>query len=80
MYQNGVLLQNSKLLRHPEIGDRPQALLLHVRNSDEVYLDREGIVHFISIIRQGHFIVVICEFQDGQGYIRTAYVINSKRK
>jgi hypothetical protein len=68
------------LLRHEEVGDDPVMLLSYVQDSNEVYLDKEGIVHYINPINSKHFIVVICEIEKGEGYIRTAYIINLKEK
>ena len=55
-------------------------LLSYVQDSHEVYLDKEEIIHYINRINSKHFIVVICEFEKGEGYIRTAYIINLKEK
>lgn len=68
------------LLRHEEVGADPVVLLSHVRESREVYLDKEGIIHYVNPIYSEHFIVIICEIEKGQGYIRTAYIINEREK
>jgi len=51
-----------------------------VQDSHEVYLDKEGIIHYVNRINSKHFIVVICGIEKGEGYIRTAYIINLKEK
>ena len=68
------------LLRHKEVGDDPERILSHVKDYKEIYLDREGIIRYLHQLDPGHFMVLICELVEGQGYIRTAYIINLKEK
>ncbi len=51
------------LLRHEEVGDDPLMLLSCARDSYEVYLDKEGIMHYVNPVYSKHFIVVICEVE-----------------
>jgi len=68
------------VLRHEEVGDDPLRLLSVVQDSNEIYLDKEGIIHYVNPIHSRHFIVVICGIEEGESYIRTAYIINARRK
>jgi len=67
-------------LRHKEVGKGPELLISSVQNSDEIYLEKEGVFHYVYQISSKHYIVVICEIGKGEGYIRTAYIINDKKK
>jgi len=67
-------------LKHEEVGDDPLRLLSYVQDSDEIYLDKEGIIHYIHLFSSKYFIVVICGIEKGESYIRTAYIINARRK
>ena len=68
------------LLRHKDIGEDPEMILSYVKDCREIYLDREGIIRYLHQLDPEHFIVLICELTEGQGYIRTAYIINLKEK
>jgi len=67
--------------RHPEVGTNPAIMLLAVSDPDELHPDRSGGFHALKRIDKNHFLVVICEFAQGSGgLIRTAFMINEKRK
>ena len=69
------------IFRHPEVGTDPAALLGAVSHPDETHLDRRGGYHALKRIDQRHFLVVIYELEMGRGgLIRTAFIINEKRK
>lgn len=67
--------------RHPEVGNNPASLLQAVSHPDETHQDRRGGHHALKRIDQRHFLVVIYELAEGRGgLIRTAFIINEKRK
>lgn len=66
--------------RHPEVGEDPNALLQIVFNPDELYINERRGIHALKRIDEKNFLVVIYELKDREGYIRTAYLINDKRK
>ena len=67
--------------RHPEVGPDPEPLLNAVANPDEIYEDARGGNHALKRIDEGHFLVVIYELTSSdRGLIRTAFIINEKRK
>jgi hypothetical protein len=66
--------------RHPEVGEDSNALLQVVAKPAELYKDRRGGIHTLKRIDEEHFLVVIYELKDREGYIRTVYLINDKRK
>jgi len=66
--------------RHPEVGGNPNALLQIVAKPEELYKDKRGGIHALKRIDEEHFLVVIYELEDREGYIRTAYFISDKRK
>lgn len=67
-------------LRHKDVGEDPERILSYVKDSQEIYLDRERIIRYLYQLDPEHFVVLICELAEGQGYIRTAYIINLKEK
>jgi hypothetical protein len=67
-------------LRHKEVGRDPELLISSVQNSNEIYLEKEGVLHYVYQISSKHYIVAICEIGKGEGYIRTAYIINGRKK
>ena len=67
-------------LRHKEVRRDPELLISSVQNSNEIYLEKEGVLHYVYQISSKHYIVMICEIGKGEGYIRTAYIINDKKK
>lgn len=67
-------------LRHKEVGRKPEFLISLVQNSTEIYLEKEGVIHYLYRISSKHYIVMICEIGKGEGYIRTAYIINDRKK
>jgi hypothetical protein len=66
--------------RHPEVGEDANTLLQVVANPDELYKDGRGGIHALRRIDEKHFLIVIYELENREGYIRTAYLINDKRK
>jgi len=66
--------------RHPEVGEEPDALLQVVSNPDELYIDGRGGIHTLKRKDEELFLVVICELENREGYIRTAYLISNERK
>ncbi len=68
------------IFRHPEVGKDPNSLIHAVREPDELYKDYRGGNHALQRIDKDHFLVVIYEMSGGEGYIRTAYITNQKRK
>ena len=66
--------------RHPEVGDLPSMLMKAVENPSEAYRDARGGIHVLLRLDQKHFLVVIYEYEQGEGYIRTAYLTDPKRK
>jgi hypothetical protein len=69
--------------RHPEVGTNPTPLLAAVSKPDEVLMDERGGVHALKRVDQDHFLVVIYQQSSdevGGGLIRTAFLINERRK
>jgi hypothetical protein len=66
--------------RHPEVGRDPSPIILAVSSPDEIYQDKAGGVHLLRKADEDHFLVVICDFGQGEGFIMTAYLTNIKRK
>jgi len=66
--------------RHPEIEDDQDSLIRTVEKPDETFQDNRGGVHALKRLDKSHFIVVIYEFENDIGFIRTAYITNDKRK
>lgn len=67
--------------RHPEVGTDPGFLLQTISTPDELHQDQRGGFHALKRIDRNHFLVVIYEFEEeGGGLIRTAFIINEKRK
>ena len=66
--------------RHPEVGPDPARVLLAVSDPDEIYLGGRSEHHALKRIDAGHFMVVIYELEEHGGFIRTAFIMNEKRK
>lgn len=66
--------------RHPEVGLDPAAILRAVSSPDETHRGGRGEYHALKRIDASHFVVVIYELGEGGGLIRTAFIINEKRK
>jgi hypothetical protein len=66
--------------RHPEVGNEPGRLLDVIREPDELYLDEKGGTHALKRLDDNRFIVVIYEFDNLEGFIRTAYITSEGRK
>jgi hypothetical protein len=67
--------------RHPEVGTDPAVLLGAVSSPDETHQDKRGGHHALKRIDRKHFLVVIYEPADERGgLIRTAFMIDEKRK
>ena len=67
--------------RHPEVGTDPAVLVHAVSEPDELHPDERGGFHALKRIDRNHFLVVIYEIEgEDRGLIRTAFVINQKRK
>jgi len=70
------------VLRHPELKDKQDFVLVAVSNPDEVYVDSAGAFHVLKRFVGGvsDFLVVVYVKEHGEGYIRTAYYTSSRRK
>ena len=67
--------------RHPEVGSDPYVLLEVVSNPDELHQDGRGGFHAMKRVDINHLLLVIYESRrSGEGLIRTAFIINNKRK
>ena len=67
--------------RHPEVGVDPALLLATVSDPGEIHQDPRGGKHALRRLDRGHFLVVIYELtRSDRGLIRTAFIINEKRK
>lgn len=65
--------------KHPEVGSDPAILISCIENPEELYIDRNNTLH--ALIRQeDHFLLVIFTSHGDEGYIRTCYIINERRK
>ena len=67
-------------IRHPEVGNEIAILSKALSNPDEAYENGRGGIHSIMRINESHFLVVIYEPTDDEGFVRTAYVTNVTRK
>ncbi len=66
--------------RHPELAESPTTLMKAVQNPLEAYRDSlEGILVLLRL-DQRHYLVVIYEYENREGYIKTAYITDRKRK
>jgi len=70
------------VLRHPELKDKRDFVLLVVSNPDEVYVDSAGAFHVLKrfVDEVSDYLVVVYVKERGEGYIRTAYYTSSRRK
>ena len=70
------------LFRHPEVLPYSEIILPAVEKPDETYSDERGGLHALKHIDDDHFLVVIYEVEENEdeGFIRTAYIINKRRK
>ncbi len=66
--------------RHPEVGSNPNLILRTVAEPEGLYHNARGRYHALSRMEERYFLVVIYELTDDEGYIRTAYLINERRK
>ncbi len=67
--------------RHPEVGTNPTRLLEAISRPDELFQDQRGGLHALKRVDRNHSLVVIYEFVgEDRGLIRTAFIINEKRK
>ena len=66
--------------KHPEVGDDPAVLMQVVREPGELYRDPKGGLHAIRQVDALHFLVVICEVGDSEGYKRTSDLISERRR
>lgn len=68
--------------RHPEVGTDPRVVLDAVTHPDETHRDVAGGIHALKRIDERHFLVVIYQLEGAGkgGLIRTAFIINEKRK
>lgn len=67
-------------VRHPEVGNDIELISTALSHPDEVYQDNSGRVHSLLRIDEKHFLVVIYEPTNDEGFVRTAYITNAKRK
>jgi hypothetical protein len=69
------------LFRHPEVVPHAETILKVIEEPDEVYIDERNGIHGLKRIDSDHFLVVIYEIEENnEGFIRTAYMINERRK
>lgn len=68
------------IIRHPEVGNDVALLSKGLSNPTEVYENGRGGIHSILQIDENHFLVVIYEATNDEGFVRTAYITNMKRK
>ena len=67
--------------RHPEVGTDPSVLMQAVSDPDELHKDERGGCHALKRIDKSHFLVVIYRVAEAdRGLIKTAFIINEKRK
>lgn len=67
-------------VRHPEVGNGVELLSRALTHPDEAYRNSRGGVHSMLRLDESPFLVVIYEPTNDEGFVRTAYVTNSKRK
>jgi hypothetical protein len=67
-------------IRHPEIGSDVAMLAKALVAPDEAYENGRGGVHSLMRIDEGHFLVVIYEASNNEGFVSTAYITSVKRK
>ncbi len=70
------------LVRHSELENKINRVMDTVVRPDESYIDPTGAVHALKrlVDEVSEYLVVIYRKTDGEGYIRTAYYMNLKRK
>src|SRR5487761_218677 len=69
------------LFRHPEVLAYTETILKVIEEPDEVCNDERGGIHSLRRIGDDHFLVVIYDVEENdEGFIRTAYIINERRK
>ncbi len=70
------------VLRHPELENKLSLILDAVTNPDEVYIDPSGAFHALKRLHgevSDYIVVIYCK-ENGEGYIRTAFYTNNRRK
>ena len=67
-------------IRHPEVGNNVAVLSKALSDPDEAYENGRRGIHSLFQIHDGRFIVVIYEPKNHEGFVRTAYITNLKRK
>lgn len=67
-------------VRHPELGSETEPLFRALTQPDEAYRDSRGGVHVLTRVDEGHFLVVIYEPTNNEGFVRTAYLTSVGRK
>jgi len=81
-----VFLTNERwkhiILRHPELENKINRALETVSHPDEAYADPAGAIHALKrlIHEVSDYLVVIYHKENREGYIRTAYYTNLRRK
>jgi hypothetical protein len=66
--------------RHPELEESKKLFAAVLANPDEAYIDPRSAIHALKRIEGISDLLVIIFSVNGEGYIRTAYYINAKRK
>lgn len=67
-------------IRHPEIEDYAAVLAKALSTPDEAYMNGRGGVHSLFRVDKTHFLVIIYEPADDEGFVRTAYITSVTRK
>ena len=69
------------LFRHPEVLPYSSVIMEAVQAPEEVFMDDRHGIHALKRIDHEHFLVVIYEEEHNrEGFIRTAYIINERRR
>ncbi|MEM2975814.1 MAG: hypothetical protein QW821_05295 [Candidatus Bathyarchaeia archaeon] len=70
------------VLRHPELENKLTLILETVANPHEVYMDVSGTFHALRRLsgELSDYLVVIYSKENKEGYIRTAFYTNYRRK
>lgn len=67
-------------IRHPEVGNDIGILSKALSDPDDAYENGRGGIHTLLGIDEHHFLVIIFQPTNGEGFVRTAYITNVRRK
>jgi hypothetical protein len=67
-------------IRHPEVGNDITLLSKALSKPEEAYENGRGGIHSLLRLDESHFLVIIYAPTNDEGFVKTAYMTDVKRK